>query len=56
MDEKLSALHKTNTWDLVPLPLGNSVVGCMGSRLIMISLLSDTKLGWLQKGTVNNMV
>ena len=28
MDEKLSALHKTNTWDLVPLPPGKSVVGC----------------------------
>jgi hypothetical protein len=28
MDEELSALHKTDTWDLVPLPLGKSVVGC----------------------------
>ena len=28
MDEELSALHKTCTWDLVPLPLGKSVVGC----------------------------
>jgi len=28
MDEELSALHKTNTWDLVPLPSGKSVVGC----------------------------
>jgi hypothetical protein len=28
MDEKLSALHKTYTWDLVPLPPGKSVVGC----------------------------
>ena len=27
MDEELSALHKTGTWDLVPLPLGKSVVG-----------------------------
>ncbi|XP_031257396.1 uncharacterized protein LOC116115383 [Pistacia vera] len=28
MDEELSALHKTGTWDLVPLPLGKTVVGC----------------------------
>jgi hypothetical protein len=28
MDEELSALHKTDTWDLVPLPPGKSVVGC----------------------------
>ena len=26
MDEELSALHKTSSWDLVPLPLGKSVV------------------------------
>jgi hypothetical protein len=25
MDEELSALHKINTWDLVPLPTGKSV-------------------------------
>jgi len=28
MDEELSALHKTYTWDLVPLPPGKSVFGC----------------------------
>jgi len=28
MDEELSALYKTNTWDLVPLSSGKSVVGC----------------------------
>ena len=28
MDEELNALHKIGTWDLVPLPLGKSVVGC----------------------------
>jgi hypothetical protein len=28
MDKELYALHKTNTWDLVPLLLGKSVVGC----------------------------
>jgi hypothetical protein len=28
MDEELSTLHKTYTWDLLPLPLGKSVVGC----------------------------
>jgi len=28
MDEELSALHKIDTWNLVPLPPDNSVVGC----------------------------
>ena len=28
MNEKLDALHKNNTWDMVDLPPGQSVVGC----------------------------
>ena len=28
MDKELSALHKTNTWDLVPSPSAKSVIGC----------------------------
>jgi hypothetical protein len=28
MDEELSTLHKTDTWDLVSLPLSKSIVGC----------------------------
>ena len=28
MDEELSTLHKTSTWDLVHLPHGKSFVGC----------------------------
>jgi len=28
MDGELSALHKTYTWDVVPLPPGKSIVGC----------------------------
>jgi hypothetical protein len=28
MDDELLALHKIDTWDLVLLPLGKSVVGC----------------------------
>jgi hypothetical protein len=59
MDKELSALHKTNTWDLVPLPLRKSVlviVGCIRIRLILMGLLSDIKLGWLQKNILNNMV
>jgi len=32
------------------------VVGCIRSRLILMGLLSDTKLGWLQKDTLNSMV
>jgi hypothetical protein len=32
------------------------VLGCIRSRLIMMGLLSDTKLGWLQKDTLNSMI
>jgi hypothetical protein len=28
MNKKLSALHKTNIWDLVSLPPSKSVIGC----------------------------
>ena len=28
MDGELSALHKTYTWDVVPLPPGKNIVGC----------------------------
>jgi len=28
IDEELSALYKIDTWNLAPLPPGNSVVGC----------------------------
>jgi hypothetical protein len=28
MDKKLSALHKTYSWDLVPLPPNKSIVSC----------------------------
>lgn len=47
MDEELSALHETVTWDLVTLPSGKSVFGCIRSRLILMGQLSDTKLSWL---------
>jgi hypothetical protein len=58
MDEELSALHKTDTWDLVYLPVRVLlvVVGCIRSRLILMGLLSNTKLGWLQKDTLNSII
>lgn len=28
MDAELAALHKTLTWDLVPLPAGKNLIGC----------------------------
>jgi len=59
MNEELSALHKTDTWDLVPLPPSKSVVGCRWVykiKLILMGLLGNTKLGWLQNDTLNSMV
>jgi hypothetical protein len=56
MDEELSTLYKIDTWDLIPLPPCKSVVGCIRSRQILMGLLSDTKLSWLQKDTLNSMV
>jgi len=59
MDKKLYALYKIDTWIwflylLVRVLL--IIVGCTRSRLILMGLLSDTKLGWLQKDTLNSMV
>jgi hypothetical protein len=48
IDEELSALHKTNTriWFLYLLArVLFVVVGCIRLKLILIGLLSDTKLG-----------
>ena len=56
MDGELSTLHMTSSWDLVPLPLSKSVVGCLRLRLILMDLLSDSKLGWLQKDIHNSTV
>jgi hypothetical protein len=59
MNEELSALHKIDTWDLVPLPPSKSVVGCRWVykiKLILMGLLGNTKLGWLQNDTLNSMV
>jgi hypothetical protein len=59
MDKKLYALYKIDTWIwflylLVRVLL--VIVGCIRSRLILMGLLSDTKLGWLQKDTLNSMI
>jgi len=32
------------------------IIGCIRSRLIVMGLLSDIKLGWLQKDTLNSMI
>jgi hypothetical protein len=59
MNEELSALHKIDTWNLVPLPPSKSVVGCRWVykiKLILMGLLGNTKLGWLQNDTLNSMV
>jgi hypothetical protein len=44
MNDELSALHKTNTWDLVPLPPGKSVVGCRW--VYKIKTNSDGSIEW----------
>ena len=50
MDEELKALHEID-----PLLLGKSVVGCHWVYILM-NLLSDLKLGWLQKDIHNNTI
>jgi len=50
MDKELSAFKKTDTWDLVPLPPGKSVVSCRWVYKIKTNSdgsIEDTKLGWL---------
>ena len=59
MDEKLKALHKTGTSDLVSLPLSKHAVGCHWVYKIKANsdgLLSDSKLGWLQKDIHNSTI
>ena len=41
MNEKLDALHKNNTWDMIDLPLGQSVVGCKLVYKIKIKTKAD---------------
>ena len=38
MVEKMVALHSTGTWDLVPLPVGTSPVGCRWVYAVKIGL------------------
>ena len=40
MAEELVALHKTNTWDLVPLPPGNVLLGLVVILPMIVSLLN----------------
>jgi len=59
MDEKLSALHKIYTWDLVPLPLCKSVVGCHWVYKIKTNFdgsIERYKVRLVQKDTLNSMV
>ena len=47
MNEELDTLHKNHTWDMVDLPLGQSVVGCRWVYKIktrLMDLLNDTRL------------
>jgi transposase InsO family protein len=59
MREELSALHKTDTWELVPLPLGKlllDLVGCTKSKLSLMGQLSATKHVLLLRDFLKNMV
>jgi hypothetical protein len=59
MDEELSALYKTDTWGLVSLPPGKSVVSCRWVYKIKTNSNGSIKrheAGWLRKDTLNNMV
>jgi hypothetical protein len=52
MKEKLDALHKNHTWDLVDCPQGSLLLGVSGStklRLVLMVLLTNARLDlWLE--------
>jgi hypothetical protein len=59
MDEELSVFHKTDTWDLVPLPFGKSVVDCRWVYNIKTNSngsIERYKARLLQKDTLYSMV
>ncbi|XP_039682987.1 replication protein A 70 kDa DNA-binding subunit-like [Medicago truncatula] len=56
MNEELSALHKTDTWELVHLPSEKCLVGYTKSKLSLMGRLSATKHALLLKDFLNNMV
>ena len=59
MDEELKSLHKLGTWDLVPIPLSESVVSCHWVNKIKTysnGSIERFKLGWLQKDIHNSIV
>ena len=39
MTDELSVLHNSGTWELVPLPIGKSVVGCKWVFAIKVDLM-----------------
>ena len=53
MVDEMSALHKSGTWELVSLPIGNLllvVVGFMQLKLVETVRLIDLRLALLSKG------
>lgn len=59
MTEELFALHKTNTWELVPLPFGKRVIGLVGhtrSKLSFMGQFNATKHVLFVRDSLNNMV
>ena len=53
MVDEISALHKSGTWELVSLPIGNLllvVVGFMQLKLVETVRLIDLRLALLTKG------
>ena len=59
MSEELFSLHKTDTWDLITLPPGKSVIGsCWVYKIKTRSdgSIKHCKLDWLLGGFLNSMV
>ena len=59
MDKEIEALEVTNTWSLVPLPLGESPIGCKWVyrlNIYLMALLKDIRLGWLLRVSHRSLV
>ena len=55
MDDELTALHQTHTWDLVPLPAGKRAIGSRSLNSNLMDPLKDIRLDFLLKVILKGM-